>query len=98
VSHESECAARHSASAFEVLASPLPLVPIAFDPPEQTRYRRILQPFFSPRAIRPLEGELRRQIIEIIEPIAARGECDFVAEMAGIFPRAGIPHPVRVPA
>jgi cytochrome P450 len=75
-----------SLKAFEVLPSPLPLVPIAFDPPEQTRYRRILQPFFSPRAIRPLEGELRRQIIEIIEPLAARGECDFVAEVAAIFP------------
>jgi cytochrome P450 len=75
-----------SKKAFDSLASPLPLVPIAFDPPEQTRYRRILQPFFSPRAIRPLEGELRRQLIEIIEPLAARGECDFVAEVAGIFP------------
>jgi cytochrome P450 len=75
-----------SKKAFDVLASPLPLVPIAFDPPEQTRYRRILQPFFSPRAIRPLEGDLRRQLIEIIEPLAARGECDFVAEVAGIFP------------
>ena len=75
-----------SKKAFDSLASPLPLVPIAFDPPEQTRYRRILQPFFSPRAIRPLEGDLRRQLIEIIEPLAARGECDFVAEVAGIFP------------
>jgi cytochrome P450 len=75
-----------SMKAFEVLPSPLPLVPIAFDPPEQTRYRQILQPFFSPRAIRPLASELRRQIIEIIEPLAARGECDFVAEVAGIFP------------
>src|ERR1700728_5052042 len=46
-----------SKKAFDVLASPLPLVPIAFDPPEQTRYRRILQPFFSPRAIRPLGGD-----------------------------------------
>ena len=75
-----------SMKAFEMLASPLPLVPIAFDPPEQTRYRRILQPFFSPRAIRPLEAGLRRQVIEIIEPLAARGECDFVAEVARIFP------------
>lgn len=75
-----------SKKVFDVLGSPLPLVPLAFDPPEQTRYRRILQPFFSPRAIRPLEDELRRQIIEIIEPLAARGDCDFVAEVAGIFP------------
>ncbi|BCO34325.1 cytochrome P450 [Mycobacterium heckeshornense] len=75
-----------SKKAFDVLASPVPLVPIAFDPPQQTRYRQILQPFFSPRAIKPLEPELRKQIIEIIEPIAARGRCEFVAEVAGVFP------------
>lgn len=75
-----------SKEAFDSLGSPVPLVPIAFDPPEQTRYRRILQPFFSPRAIRPLEPELRRQVIELIEPIAERGECDFIADLAGKFP------------
>jgi cytochrome P450 len=75
-----------SKEAFDSLGSPIPLVPIAFDPPEQTRYRRILQPFFSPRAIRPLEPELRRQVIELIEPITERGECDFIADLSGKFP------------
>ena len=75
-----------SKEAFESLGSPLPLVPIAFDPPEQTRYRRILQPFFSPRAIRPLEPELRRQATALIEPIAERGHCDFIADLSGKFP------------
>lgn len=37
-----------SKKAFDVLASPVPLVPIAFDPPQQTRYRQILQPFSVP--------------------------------------------------
>lgn len=75
-----------SKKAFDALASPLPLVPVAFDPPEQARYRRILQPFFSPRVIKPMELELRRQAIELIEPIAKRGSCDFVAEVGGVFP------------
>ncbi|ETB35942.1 cytochrome P450 [Mycobacterium avium subsp. hominissuis 10-5606] len=75
-----------SQKAFDVLGSPVPLVPIAFDPPEQTRYRRILQPFFSPRVIKPLEPDLRQQVIDLIEPIAAKGECDFIAEVAGVYP------------
>lgn len=75
-----------SKKAFDVLASPVPLVPIAFDPPEQARYRRILQPFFSPRVIKPLEPDLRKQVIELIEPIAQRGECEFVSELAAVFP------------
>ncbi|MDT7618378.1 MAG: hypothetical protein QOF00_5825 [Pseudonocardiales bacterium] len=75
-----------SKEAFDSLNSPLPMVPIAFDPPEQTRYRRILQPFFSPRSIRPLEQPLREQAIALIEPLLDRGECDFVAEVAVPFP------------
>lgn len=75
-----------SKKAFDVLGSPVALVPIAFDPPEQTRYRRILQPFFSPRAIKPLEEALRKQIIAIIEPIAVKGKCDFIGEVAAVFP------------
>jgi cytochrome P450 len=75
-----------SKKAFDSLGSPLPLVPIAFDPPEHARYRHILQPFFSPRSIRPLEPELRRQLAELIAPLPARGECDFVADVASVFP------------
>lgn len=75
-----------SKKAFDILGSPVPLVPIAFDPPEQARYRRILQPFFSPKAIRPLEHGLRRQIIDLIEPIAEKGSCEYVAEVASVFP------------
>jgi len=79
-------AAFSSKRAFDILASPVPLVPIAFDPPEQTRYRRILQPFFSPRVIKPLEPGLRTQVVELIDPIVQRGECEFIAEVAAKFP------------
>lgn len=75
-----------SRKAFEQLGSPVPLVPIAFDPPEQTRYRRILQPFFSPKRIREAEADLREQARTIITPLAAKGGCDLVADVAEIFP------------
>src|SRR5262245_29858499 len=54
-----------SKRAFDMVGSPLPMVPIAFDPPEHTRYRRILQPFVGPRkaagwlpAVQTLVGRL----------------------------------------
>jgi len=75
-----------SKAAFDTLGSPLPLVPIAFDPPEQTRYRHILQPFFSPRSIRPLEPRLRAQLGELLEPLRERDGCDFVEEVGSVFP------------
>jgi cytochrome P450 len=75
-----------SKKAFDSLNSPLPLVPVAFDPPEQTRYRQILQPFFSPRSIRPLEEQLRAQVVALIDPLVGKGGCDFVADVAVPFP------------
>jgi cytochrome P450 len=71
-----------SKRAFDVVGSPLPLVPIAFDPPEHGRYRRVLQPFFSPRGTAAWLPMVRGLAGELIDAFAARGECDVVAELA----------------
>jgi cytochrome P450 len=78
-----------SAEAFDSLGSPLPLVPIAFDPPDHARFRRILDPLFAPRRIAAMAPELRVLAGELIDGIAARGECDIVADLA-------IPYPSQV--
>ena len=71
-----------SKRAFDAAGSPLPMVPIAFDPPEHTRYRRILQPFFSPRGTASWLPVVRGLAGELIDGFAGRGECDLVAELA----------------
>jgi cytochrome P450 len=78
-----------SKSAFDILGSPLPLVPLAFDPPEHTRFRKILQPFFSPHALGVMLPSLRAQAIEMIEAIAAKDQCEAMSELA-------IPYPSQV--
>ena len=78
-----------SKKAFDVLGSPLPLVPIAFDPPEHTRFRKILQPFFSPHTLSELLPALQQQAIDIIDGVVAKGECEVVADIA-------IPYPSQV--
>ncbi|QEN16430.1 cytochrome P450 [Mycolicibacterium sp. ELW1] len=75
-----------SAKAFDVLGSPVPLVPIAIDPPDHTRFRRMLDPFFSPKKMAEREPELRRQAGELIDAIVAKGECEVVADLATPFP------------
>ncbi|BBZ59274.1 cytochrome P450 [Mycolicibacterium monacense] len=75
-----------SAKAFDVLGSPVPLVPIAIDPPDHTRFRRMLDPFFSPKRMAEREPELRRQAGELIDAIVAKGECEVVADLATPFP------------
>jgi cytochrome P450 len=71
-----------SRQSFDAVGSPLPLVPIAFDPPQHTRYRRILQPFFSPRRIASWEPVIRGLAGELVDGLVSRGECDVVAELA----------------
>ena len=71
-----------SKRAFDTLGSPVPLVPIAFDPPDHTRYRRLLQPFFTPRAATTLESSVRESTAALIDVIIERGSCDAVADLA----------------
>lgn len=78
-----------SKKAFDVLGAPLPLVPISFDPPEHTRFRKILQPFFSPHTLKEILPSLQRQAIDIVDDIAKKGECEVVADLA-------IPYPSQV--
>jgi cytochrome P450 len=81
-----EFALRHpelfSSKAAFAVGSPLPLVPIAFDPPEHTRYRRILHPFFSPRGTAAWPPQVRALAGQLIDGFASRGDCDLVAELA----------------
>jgi len=71
-----------SKQAFDLVGSPLPMVPIAFDPPEHTRYRRILQPFVGPREAASWQPRVRSLVGTLIDSFAKRGHCDLVAELA----------------
>jgi cytochrome P450 len=71
-----------SKQAFDLVGSPLPMVPIAFDPPAHSRYRRILQPFFSPRGTAAWQPRVRELVGRLIDGFTSRGECDVVAELA----------------
>jgi cytochrome P450 len=63
-----------------------PLIPLEFDPPQHTKYRRLLSPQFVPREIRQLEPEVRRIVRGLIDEVAPRGTCDFHEEIAGPLP------------
>ncbi len=71
-----------SKQAFDLVGSPLPMVPIAFDPPEHTRYRHVLQPFFGPRKTAGWQPRVRSLVGTLIDSFVQRGHCDLVAELA----------------
>jgi cytochrome P450 len=76
-----------SEGAFGMLGAPFPLVPIGIDPPIHSRYRRMLNKFFSPRSVAEHEEELSRQLDDIIDGILENGPvCDVMSALAVPFP------------
>jgi cholest-4-en-3-one 26-monooxygenase len=71
---------------------------LTMDPPEHTRYRKLVNRGFTPRVIRSLEDHMRAQSVEIIERVLAKdGECDFVVEIAAELPLEAIAEFLGVP-
>ena len=56
--------------------------PIDYDPPEHSRYRRLLDPIFAPRQVARWEADIRRIANELIDEFIGRGECDVANEFA----------------
>ncbi|OBH20452.1 MULTISPECIES: cytochrome P450 [unclassified Mycobacterium] len=65
---------------------PLPVLPLAFDPPQHTRYRKILQPFFSPHGLSASRPALERHAAEMIAAFAGEGKCEVMADFARLYP------------
>jgi cytochrome P450 len=72
--------------ALQPPGSPVPVLPSAFDPPEHTRYRKLLQPYFSPGALLKSRPVMDRHAADIISGLAPREECDVMADLARFYP------------
>jgi len=75
-----------SAAAFGSNGLPFPLIPVAIDPPDHVKYRRILDPHLAPRAINAIEDDLRAQVRELVLAFASTGRCDGMADIAKLYP------------
>ena len=64
----------------------VPLIPLSVDPPEHAKYRRLMDPQFSPKKMAELEPEMRKLVNEVIDGFIARGECDFHEDYATPLP------------
>ena len=68
------------------------------DPPEHSQYRNIVQRAFTPRTIRNLEPRLKEFANDIVDRALAKGEGDFVKDVAAELPLLAICELVGVPA
>jgi cytochrome P450 len=72
-------------------------VPTQVDAPDHIKYRRILNPWFSPRAMEAAAPKMREICRGYIEPLVAQGRCEFIADFALHFPTAAFLNVIGVP-
>lgn len=70
---------------------------ITMDPPRHVKLRRLVNKGFTPRAVGAMEAHIREITTDILDDIAARGECDFVTDVAALIPLAVICEMMGVP-
>jgi cholest-4-en-3-one 26-monooxygenase len=74
-----------------------PQMMLTLDPPEHTRYRKLVNKGFTPRMINALEPGIRQATQRIIDDAVAKGECDFVIDVAAELPLQVIAELLGVP-
>ncbi|WP_264019298.1 cytochrome P450, partial [Mycobacterium noviomagense] len=72
--------------ALQPPGSPVPVLPLAFDPPEHTHYRKILEPHFGPHALSKYRPLMERHAAELIAALAGRNRCEAMADFARLYP------------
>jgi len=70
---------------------------IVMDPPEHTRYRRLVSGGFTPRTMKMLEPHVRELAVRILDQAIAKGRCDFVTDVAAELPLEVIAELLGVP-
>jgi cholest-4-en-3-one 26-monooxygenase len=70
---------------------------LMMDPPQHTRYRKIVSSAFTPRVIKLFEDQVRRRSAEIVDKLIDQGGCDFVTDVAAELPLQAIAEILGVP-
>ena len=77
-----------SAAGLVNLGNVRPLIPLSIDPPNHSRYRKILDPLFAPKRMDALEDDIAARFNRFVDEFVDRGECHFTNELAVPFPSA----------
>jgi cytochrome P450 len=62
----------------------------ANEPPDHTRFRRLVNPFFAPRAVAGLEPRINSVVDAVIDSFIGKGECEYVSQFCHMVPSAVI--------
>lgn len=79
------------------LGTERPMIPQQIDPPEQTRFRKLLDPYFSRKRMAKLAPDVRLHANALIDKFYDRGECEFDADFAIPLPCTAFLHLMGLP-
>ena len=81
---------RFSSAAFGgiSLGNVRPLIPLSVDPPNHSKYRKILDPLFAPKRMDAAEADIAERVNHFMDMFVDRGACHFTDEFAVPFPSA----------
>jgi cytochrome P450 len=85
--HPDRFCSSHGILTFEVgIEYPTPPTMMHTDPPEHTRYRKLVQPGFSPSRIRALEAPVRALAVRLLDALPTGEPVDIVTALAEPYP------------
>ena len=87
VYEDSDLFSTEGVAQFQMLAGEtFPSIPLGIDPPDHGRYRKFLNPWFTPVAMKDREPRIREIIGGMIDDFADRGEVDIAYDFGRVFP------------
>lgn len=63
-----------------------PLIPLQIDPPEHSKYRKLLDPLFAPKRVAELEAGTRKLMAGLVDAVANEKRVNFHLKVAEPFP------------
>ena len=68
------------------LGQSVPLIPLQVDPPEHSKYRKLLDPIFAPKRMNIIEPDISQLVNELIDGFIDDGSCEFTTALAEPLP------------
>ncbi len=79
-----------------ITADPIDMQMMIFmDPPEHTRYRRLVSKTFTPRRMKLLEDDIRALCVDLLDSLVGRSSFDYVQDFGARVPAYVIAAPAR---
>lgn len=70
---------------------------INMDPPDHRKFRKVASPWFTPRALKRLDGLVAETARKLVDGLGREGECDFIRDVASVHPLKIISRILGVP-